>query len=109
MQNKLIQALFGLFTLCLSVATVSANTVITFDDLPSYSQISNGYAGLNWNNFYVLNTPDYGLNPSGYQNGTVSVPNVAFNAWGNPASISSTNSAGFSLVSGDLPVPGMMV
>jgi opacity protein-like surface antigen len=65
--------------------------VITFDDLSvaagTYTPIANGYAGLNWNNFYVYNTQ--GLAPSGYVNGTVSGTNVAFNAGGNEAIVSS--------------------
>lgn len=65
-------------------------TLITFDDLTdngSGTPIANGYAGLNWNNFYVLNTVDYGV-PSGYLAGMVSANNVAFNAYGNEAIIS---------------------
>jgi hypothetical protein len=65
--------------------------VITFDDLTDYgsgSWISNGYAGLNWDNFGVLNAPAYSTN-SGYQNGVVSGTNVAFNSGGNQAITSS--------------------
>ena len=66
-----------------------AQTLINFDDLnPGFgSQIANGYAGLNWNNFYALNSSVAG--PSGYENGTISSPNVAYNAFGSAASISS--------------------
>ena len=73
--------------------------VINFDDLPSDTptRISNGYAGLNWDNFYVLDGTKY-LPGIGYQNGIVSSPNVAFNAYGSPATISNPN--GFNLVSG---------
>lgn len=66
---------------------------ITFDDinLGYYSDrtISNGYHGLNWTNFNVLDASqlfaNYGAN--GYTNGLVSGSNVAFNSGGNPASI----------------------
>jgi PEP-CTERM motif-containing protein len=64
---------------------------ITFDDLADNgvgTLIANGYAGLNWNNFAALNTLSFGT-PSGYQNGTVSAPNVAFNVAALPAAFSS--------------------
>jgi hypothetical protein len=51
--------------------------------------ISNGYAGLNWNNFRALDA-DYELatyGPNGYTNGNKSGDNVAFNFLGAPASI----------------------
>jgi hypothetical protein len=66
--------------------------VITFDDLSdggNGTPISNGYAGLNWNNFIVLNT-QLDTDPAGYQNGVVSLPNVAVNGGGHAASFSST-------------------
>ncbi|HEY0550670.1 MAG TPA: hypothetical protein VGF13_13780, partial [Verrucomicrobiae bacterium] len=67
---------------------------ITFDDLvpntpgDNWALITNGYAGLQWNNFGVLNGA---IRPAaeGYHNGTVSASNVAFNIGGSPASISS--------------------
>src|SRR5690242_5882980 len=65
----------------LSPATVSASGFRT-------DPIMNGYAGLQWQNFYVSDTR-YGPYPSdGYKNGTVSPNNVAFNANGTPASLS---------------------
>jgi hypothetical protein len=75
-----------------------------FDDLSSPLNngiIQNGYGGLNWSNFGWVNrayvTANYG--PSGYANGTVSGPNVAYNESGDPASITSPSSS-FGLVSG---------
>jgi hypothetical protein len=63
---------------------------ITFDDLPeSQNTISNGYAGLNWENFYYLNTTSF--IPSGYVNGTVSPQNVAYNGFGEPTAISTVD------------------
>ncbi|MEH2308966.1 PEP-CTERM sorting domain-containing protein [Nostoc sp.] len=67
--------------------------VLTFDDLDATSQfdgneIPNGYGGLNWDNFYYLTTPTYQINPSGYTFGTVSSPNVAYNLFGDPATVS---------------------
>jgi hypothetical protein len=68
--------------------------IITFDDLPAPdplgSLVPNGYAGLQWNNFYYLNGTSNAYNPSGYQAGVVSPNNVAFNGFAQPASISSS-------------------
>lgn len=67
----------------------NATTTITFDDLPgNLDSIFNGYEGLDWSNFLVTNTTQYD-SPNGYVNGTVSPKNVAFNGYGNPATISS--------------------
>jgi len=72
--------------------------VINFDDLHTntYIPISNGYAGLNWNNFYAING-NY-MPGTGYQTGVVSSPNVAFNGSAWPATVSSGTA--FNLVSG---------
>jgi hypothetical protein len=82
----------AVLALFLGVQTQARADVITFDDIPDNgngTQIPNGYHGLNWTNFYVLNAVDvyssFGTN--GYTNGMVSSPNVAFNAFGAPASI----------------------
>jgi len=67
----------------------STGTLITFDDLSAGVggvQIANGYAGLNWSNFYALDGPSYG---GGYAAGVISSPNVAYNGFGAPASFSS--------------------
>jgi hypothetical protein len=82
--------------LCISIAFLgaiaagSANELLTFDDIPTGGgnpPIPNGYGGLNWYNFGVLDglsvPPSYG-----YYTGLVSAPNVAFNFYGSPASIS---------------------
>jgi hypothetical protein len=90
------------FALVLSLALASnANALlINFDDITipdSYhTPISNGYQGLNWNNFNALLSSSYSGN--GYRNGLVSSPNVAFNPFGNPASISSLTN--FNVASG---------
>jgi hypothetical protein len=73
-----------------------AQTTITFDDLTDNgggTAIANGYHGLNWSNFYVLNTADYSgsVGENGYTNGTVSGTNVAYNGYGSPASFSGSN------------------
>ena len=74
--------------------------VITFDDISipggNNIQISNGYQGLNWDNFYVLNsTNDSTIINSGYHAGAVSGNNVGFNAYSNPASFSSDTEFNF--------------
>ncbi|MBU7585596.1 MAG: PEP-CTERM sorting domain-containing protein [Nostoc sp. TH1S01] len=86
-----------------AVTTLAAGTistaqaqglVLTFDDLePTNSVfegllIPNGYGGLNWDNFEYLDTVLFNANPSGYINGTISSPNVAFNRFSNPATVS---------------------
>lgn len=54
-------------------------TVLTFDDITNigWSEINNGYGGLNWYQFGVL--PNTFWPSSGYENGTVSGEYVAFN------------------------------
>ena len=77
-----------------------AASLLTFDDLSPVSAgnsravIQNGYGGVQWNNFAVLNGLARPLT-EGYRTGTVSPDNVAFNLFGNPASISS--GTGFTL------------
>jgi hypothetical protein len=82
----------------------AAIETITFDDIPNAASeppIANGYAGLNWNNFYVLNASTYGGGqPNGYTNGIVTAPNVAYNAYGNPASIAALPNSSFTLYGG---------
>jgi hypothetical protein len=78
-----------LMCVCLSAAGVFAN-VITFDDINAdagYVKLQNGYQGLNWNNVYVLNSTQNTYNGTGYENGTVSGTNVAFNSFGTSATI----------------------
>jgi hypothetical protein len=76
------------------VPSVASATTITFDDLSSPAPgdsvpLPAGYSGLTWSsNFYYLDGTDYDI-PSGYQNGTISGPNVAFNGFGSPATVSS--------------------
>ena len=78
-------ALCGL--LAFGPATARAD-LITFDDLPgpTLSPIPNGYHGLLWTSFWSANPIVDHLAP-GYVNAVVSAPNVAINAFGNPAEI----------------------
>lgn len=93
-------ALFGLamtFALC-ALSPTARGDVISFDDLSDGgggTPIANGYGSFNWTNFSVLNTVNYSANPSGYGNGTTSPANVAYNAWGAPALISSATAFNF--------------
>src|SRR6266536_864006 len=68
---------------------VNGATTLTFDDLSPRSDwagVTNGYGGLQWNYFGVL---DGSVRPAteGYRTGMISSNNVAFNLAGNPASI----------------------
>lgn len=73
-------------------------TTITFDDLnPPHNGstfVANGYQGLDWDNFGVVNGCDR-FPASGYCAGTVSAPNVAFNGLEFPASFSSSSTFTF--------------
>ena len=80
-----------LVCVALSSLTAKADT-LTFDDLApgdDYAIIRNGYGGLQWYTFDVINGL---LSSGGYSNGVVSSSNVAFNVSGYPASFSRTNS-----------------
>jgi hypothetical protein len=82
-------------TLLIANTASNAASLWTFDDLATpetipglnYSTIPNGYGGLSWSNFGVL---DGSIRPpsEGYHTGLVSPNNVAFNFYGEPASIS---------------------
>ena len=71
-----------------AIPTSSGNE-ITFDDIPipTAAGLSNGYSGLNWGNFEILNAFYFPV--SGYYYGMVSPSNVALNAMGAPAEIDS--------------------
>lgn len=76
----------------LVVSTAANAVVLTFDDLPSIccTLIPNGYGGLQWDNFGVLGAyTSSSYTGTGYDTGTVSPPNVAYNGNANPASFSS--------------------
>jgi len=77
----------------MAVAAPLSATIIGFDDLDGSGNqaIPNGYAGLNWNNFYTYdatNDPAH-LSPSGYDFSVISPNNVAFNGGANPVTVSS--------------------
>lgn len=90
-------ALAALFAVMSFAASTASARLITFDDLADNgggTAIGNGYSGLDWDNFNVLNTSS--LIPSGFVNGTVSTSNVAYNDQASPATI--TSPTGFNLV-----------
>jgi hypothetical protein len=76
---------------CMILFTMSATVVhaqITFDNLPNSTggtPVPNGYSGLQWDNFYVVNGENNQYNPSGYQAGVVSRNNDVFNGFGETA------------------------
>ena len=90
--------LVGLLALQAWSADASAQ-VITFDDLvatPDGALVTNGYANLNWSNFYyVTPTLSASLIDSGYVAGTVSGSNVGLNAYSRQASFSSDTAFNF--------------
>ena len=81
--------------LAASFGVAHAN-LITFDDV-SGSVLPAGYGGVNWNNFYELDTTYSGYTGTGYRNGTVSGTHVAYNSGGAQASLSATSAHGFDL------------
>jgi len=90
-----ISTLAGVVLVAPADMAVAQSELITFDDLPfTYSiagdAISNGYAGLEWNNFSLLDTAyDYAhFGLSGYYYSPISPSNVALNGHGNAAMIS---------------------
>jgi hypothetical protein len=78
-------------------------TVITFDELPasspsSFFPVPNGYQGLDWFNFGYLDGLTNSSPGSGYVNGLISRPHVAYNSFADEARASSVSP--FSVQSG---------
>jgi hypothetical protein len=103
----------------MALPAIAQAQTINFDDLstspPSSTDplcpvpmLTNGYHGFNWNNFFVvkgsqyhdpfLHLDTYCIVPGGFRFGVVSPPNVAFNGYGDPASVSNANSFTFNSV-----------
>ena len=86
----------------LAAAVPARAQLATFDDLPGCTPdntggtlISNGYAGFNWDNFYVADGPNtsayygsLGYGGAGYGNGTVTQRCIALNGYGASSMIS---------------------
>ena len=96
---KMKVSVICLVVVAMALCAVAAQaTLLTFDDIDdSEVPIANGYGGLNWDYFYVLDAVHYYGNPSGYQNGVVSPDNVVYNASGYPASMLVSSPALFHL------------
>lgn len=75
--------------LVFATATMPAlAATITFDALtPGYTEIADGYAGLDWTNFYAIAGDS--IPETGYMTGVVSPGNIAFNGYATPASFGS--------------------
>jgi len=82
-------ACFAMLTL--SAAITRSQTLVTFDDISIdfHGPIPNGYQGLTWSNFWMLNAVLFSnvAGVTGYSYGMVSPSDVAFNALGNPAEV----------------------
>ncbi|NET53032.1 MAG: hypothetical protein F6K09_31505 [Merismopedia sp. SIO2A8] len=79
----------GAACIALGVGGAAEATVLTFDNITTNSLriISDGYGGFDWTNFYVING-SYVPN-TGYDNGTVSGNNTAFNGFARPVTVNS--------------------
>ncbi len=100
MKTRSFLLVFVPLAILMSLATSArSQTLVTFDDFDlshahAYStNIPNGYQGLNWTNFGIVNgilqSSALGGYLSGYNYGMVTPSNVAYNAFGNPAEIDS--------------------
>lgn len=67
--------------------TGGLSALINFDDVPGPGNVPlpAGYHGLNWSNFNYVDAHTYPT--SGFMAGMVSANNVAYNAWGAPATL----------------------
>ena len=80
-------------------ATAASAITITFDELGSGlgdTQLPSGYLGFDWNNFYYFDGTEYSPG-SGYDVGTASENNVAYNGFGSPASFATQDASTFTL------------
>lgn len=80
--------------------TVAHAQLATFDDLPGCVPantgglpIGNGYAGFNWNNFFVADGPNTAIAQGGpgYANGTITQRCIALNGFGAPSELTANS------------------
>lgn len=76
----------------LVTATMASAITLTFDDISSaeIGTIPNGYGGFNWSEFGFIDGSTPSRAGSGYDNGSISGDYVAFNKWGDVATVSNT-------------------
>ncbi|HJU99699.1 MAG TPA: PEP-CTERM sorting domain-containing protein [Burkholderiaceae bacterium] len=93
--HPLFKATLSAGLLALSLSAHAAKTTIDFDNFNLQGElnlsITNHYAGLNWNNFGVIRGGDDQVAGTGYDYGTVSGLNAAYNERGDDASFSSAS------------------
>ncbi len=82
-------ALFAAALAAVAFAAPASAITLNFDDVATFTEVGAGYNGFDFTNFYALDTTQY--NASGYVNGVVSLNNVLYNAFADPASISSAS------------------
>ena len=92
--NRCFRSLLILPALLVAAATFAQAETLTFDNLgnPIYVPVPNGYGGLDYNNFYLLNTTGNATFNSVFP---VSEPEVIYNSYAQTASFGSA--AGFTL------------
>lgn len=79
---KTLTSLVSLAAALVLIGPASAK-VVTFDNLTGEGLIPKGYAGLHWSSeFFYLDGETYPVSGTGYTNGVVSPPNVAYNGSG---------------------------
>jgi subtilisin family serine protease len=81
-------------------ANIALEGDINFDDLPTPDNggtiVPNNYKDLTWStSWYYLDGNNNDYNPSGYQNGMVSAPHIAFNAYEDDVTISDNTTFDF--------------
>lgn len=91
--HPLFKTTLSVGLLALSLSAHAAKTTIDFDNFnlqgDAHRSINNGYGGLNWSNFSVINGSVDAFAGTGYDYGVASGLNAAFNDRGDDASFSS--------------------
>jgi hypothetical protein len=93
--KKAAVVLVGATVAVISMPGSAKALTVNFDDLPESQTFVGNYYGLDWNNFYAFKPETSGLGGTGYVNGRISLQNVAYNAYGSPAEITSAGTFTF--------------